>query len=236
MDLVNFAASEVILRNRKPPVHRRKAARLSIAASLVRGPIGLLVPILAERAQGSTGRTEEGVAVPNVVGSTLDAATAVLQTGRLVVESRRAYSADVRKDTVISQEPQAHVPRPFGSTVRLLVSDGGVPPAPAPDVGPSDTATAEQLETAKQEIESQFAAAKQEIETQFTAAEQEIETQFTAVKQEIEAQITTHLRATRRDIEQDIVRHVKGATDSLAAQIAELKGLVETAAKKPAKN
>jgi hypothetical protein len=152
LDVINFAASEVILRNGPGPVEPATAARLSIAASLLPGIAGLLVPIIAVRSQASVGGGRERIAVPDVTGNPLDDASATLKADRLLAQPRRVFSNEVEKGTVIRQVPAGGEDVPENFPVQLTVSDG---PPPDGDDG-NDVVTTEDLEAAKLELEARI--------------------------------------------------------------------------------
>ena len=55
LDVLDIVASQVILRNVANPPSPQDTARLSIASGLVPGPVGLVLPIVASRAQSGGG-------------------------------------------------------------------------------------------------------------------------------------------------------------------------------------
>ncbi len=73
------------------------------------------------------------VAVPSVVGKTLDEAEAALAEAGLKAQVTQEYSDTVPEGRVISQSPKAGTFLPPGSTVRLVVSRGPAP-VQVPDV------------------------------------------------------------------------------------------------------
>lgn len=169
-DVVNIVASEVILRNAANRVDPATTARTSIAAGLIPGVMGLVVPLVVARAQKANGGgngSAEGAAVPNVADgyTTLDQATKTLAADTFTVKTQHAFSAEVKSGVVISQSPRAGVVRPLNSAVAVVVSDG---PPPSQDVlgTGGEPVTEDDLSAAKQEIEGQLTAAKQEIESQ----------------------------------------------------------------------
>jgi hypothetical protein len=189
LDVVNIVGSEVILRSAAPRADPATTARISIAAGLIPGIAGLVLPIVAARSRlgsggGGGGGGSEGVVVPNVSDgkTTLEQATTKLTADSLVAASQPAYSADYEKDIVISQRPQAGSVRPLNSTVRLVVSDG-----PPPSGGGTGTSaggvTADQLMAAKQEIEQQLRNSRRDIEVT-------IERRIKTATDELSAQIT----------------------------------------------
>lgn len=130
LDVLNIVASQVILRNVTNPPDAQTTARLSIASGLVPGPVGLVLPIVAGRAQsggGNGGGGGEGVIVPDVEGETREAATAELEGSRLTVTVQRAFSTEVESGTVVRQRPPAGSVRPLNSSVTIVVSDGAPP-------------------------------------------------------------------------------------------------------------
>lgn len=129
LDVLNIVASQVILRNVANPPDAQTTARLSIASGLVPGPVGLVLPIVAGRAQsgGNGGGGAEGVIVPDVEGETKDAATTALEARHLEVAVRKAFSTDADKGKVMRQRPAAGSVRPLNSTVTIVVSDGAPP-------------------------------------------------------------------------------------------------------------
>lgn len=179
LDVVNIAASEVILRNSGNGVDKATIARTSIAAGLIPGVLGLVVPLVVARSQKANGggSTAEGTEVPNVAdgNTTLDQATQKLATSRFGISSHRAFSADVKSGIVISQTPKAGTIRPLDSRVSVVVSDGPPPPQGVPGSG-SVPATEDELFAAKLEIESQLSSAKQEIENQIAGLGTKIDT------------------------------------------------------------
>jgi len=82
------------------------------------------------------------VAVPPVVGQTLDQAIAVLEGAGFKVGPPRYVDSDQPKDTVIGQDPTGNSSAPLGSTITLTVSKGPKT-ATVPDV------TGEDVESAK---------------------------------------------------------------------------------------
>ena len=133
LDVMNIVASQVILRNSANPPNAGTTARASVAAGLVTGPMGLVVPIIVARQQPSGGGgSSEGVIVPDVVKESEAEAKTELEGSRLKVTARRAYSAETEKGTVVSQNPPAGALRPLGSAVEITVSDGP-PPEGTPD-------------------------------------------------------------------------------------------------------
>jgi hypothetical protein len=190
LDVVNIVGSEVILGSRRSTVDAATKARVSIAAGLIRGLPGLVLPIVVARARQTRGDGGgEGVVVPNVSDgkTTLDGATTKLKDSRLGVASERAYSTEYAQNIVISQRPQAESVRPLNSTVRLIVSDGK-PPAgdTVPITGGATGVTGGQLNAAKQELEQQ---------------------------------LTKQLANTRHDIEATLEQRIQAASDGLSAQI-----------------
>ena len=136
LDVLNIVASQVILRNVANPPSPQDSARLSIASGLVPGPVGLVLPIVASRAQsggGNGGGGGEGVIVPDVEGDGREAATAELEGSRFKVTVEKAFSADVEAGTVVRQRPPAGSVRPIKSTVTIVVTDG-----PPPENGEDD--------------------------------------------------------------------------------------------------
>lgn len=166
LDVTNVVASEMILRNSGTPVDTGTTARASIAAGLIPGVVGLLVPLVAARAKKPNGEAE-GAVVPLVADghTTLDEATQRLAANTFAVTSQRAYSADVKPGVVISQSPRPGATRPLKSSVALVISDGPPPTGNLP-VPSGHPATEDDLSAAKQDIEGQLTAAKLEIETQ----------------------------------------------------------------------
>ncbi len=199
LDVVNIVGSEVILGSSRPPVDPATKARISIAAGLIRGIPGLLLPIVVARGPqpgggGGGGGGGEEVVIPNVSDgkTTLDEATTRLKDSSLAVTAQRAYSTESAKDIVISQRPHAGTLRPLNSTVRLVVSDG-----PPSSVGTSTGTTT-------------------------SAAGGVTADQLNAAKLELEQQLTKQLSNTRHDIETTIERRIKAASDELSAQITGL--------------
>ncbi len=74
------------------------------------------------------------VAVPNVVGKTINEATALLQGAGLKVQQTTANSDTVENGKVISSNPSAGIQVAVGTTVTITVSTG--PATPPPDPGP----------------------------------------------------------------------------------------------------
>jgi len=145
LDVLNIVASQVILRNVANPPSPQDTARLSIASGLVPGPVGLVLPIVASRAQsGGGGGSGEGVIVPDVEGDGREAATAELEGSRFKVTVEKAFSADVEAGTVVRQRPAAGSVRPLKSTVTIVVSDGPPPENGEDDDG--DTVTRAEFE------------------------------------------------------------------------------------------
>lgn len=152
LDVINFVASEVILRNGRAPAEPATAARLSLAASLIPGVAGLVVPIIAARPRVSVGGAER-IAVPDVVGSSLDDASATLKADRLLTRARSVFSNEVVKGTVIRQVPVGGADVPENFSVQLIVSDG---PPPPDDGGEGDVVTPKDLDAAKLELEARI--------------------------------------------------------------------------------
>ena len=149
LDVLNIVASQVILRNVNNPPDAQTTARLSIASGLVPGPVGLVLPIVAGRAQsggGNGGGGGEGVIVPDVAGKGQADASTALEASRLTVSVRRAFSTTVEKGTVVRQNPAANSVRPLRSTVTIIVSDGQ-PPANSGSGG-SNTVTKVEFDAA----------------------------------------------------------------------------------------
>jgi hypothetical protein len=147
LDVLNIVASQVILRNVNNPPDAQTTARLSIASGLVPGPVGLVLPIVAGRAQSGGGNGGgEGVIVPDVAGKSQADASTALEASRLTVSVRRAFSTTVEKGTVVRQNPAANSVRPLRSTVTIIVSDGQ-PPANGGSGG-SNTVTKTEFDAA----------------------------------------------------------------------------------------
>ena len=131
LDVLNIVASQVILRNVNNPPDAQTSARLSIASGLVPGPVGLVLPIVAGRAQsgggGGNGGGGEGVLVPDVGGKNEADATKALEDSRLTVSPTNAFSTTAAKGTVVRQNPAANSVRPLRSRVTIIVSDGPPP-------------------------------------------------------------------------------------------------------------
>jgi hypothetical protein len=131
LDVLNIVASQVILRNVNNPPDAQTSARLSIASGLVPGPVGLVLPIVAGRAQsgggGGNGGGGEGVLVPDVGGKNEADATKALEDSRLTVSPTNAFSTTAAKGTVVRQQPAANSVRPLRSRVTIIVSDGPPP-------------------------------------------------------------------------------------------------------------
>ena len=75
------------------------------------------------------------VAVPNVVGKTINEATALLQGAGLKVQQTNASSDTVESGKVISSNPSAGIQVAVGTTVTITVSTGPAAPPP-PEPGP----------------------------------------------------------------------------------------------------
>ncbi len=75
------------------------------------------------------------VAVPNVVGKTINEATAMLQGAGLKVQQTNATSDTVEDGKVISSNPSAGIQVAVGTTVTITVSTGPAT-TPPPDPGP----------------------------------------------------------------------------------------------------
>lgn len=137
LDVMNIVASQVILSNATTPPDPETTARVSVAAGLVPGPIGLVLPIIAGRQAAEDGGGQEGIIVPDVEGETREAATAELEGSRLKVTVQKAFSTGVKSGTVVRQNPAAGSVRPLNSTVTIIVSDG-----PPPENGEDDSGDA----------------------------------------------------------------------------------------------
>ena len=74
-------------------------------------------------------RAVEGVEVPDVVGLSLDDATARLEDAELTVRSEEVFSEDVEVGLVVAQSPQPGVRVEGGAEVALSVSKGPEPAA-----------------------------------------------------------------------------------------------------------
>lgn len=139
LDVMNIVASQVILSNATTPPDPETTARVSVAAGLIAGPIGLVLPILAGRQAAEDGGGQEGVIVPDVEGESREAATAELEGSRLKVAVQKAFSTEVKSGTVVRQNPAAGSVRPLNSTVTIIVSDGAPPENGEDDSGDSVT-------------------------------------------------------------------------------------------------
>ena len=73
------------------------------------------------------------VAVPNVVGKTINEATALLQGAGLKVQQTSAPSDTVENGKVISSNPSAGIQVAVGTTVTITVSTGPAAPPPDPE-------------------------------------------------------------------------------------------------------
>jgi hypothetical protein len=133
LDVMNIVASQVILSNATTPPDPETTARVSVAAGLVPGPIGLVLPILAGRQAAEDGGGQEGIIVPDVEGKSREAATAELEGSRLKVTVQKAFSTKAESGIVVRQSPAAGSVRPLNSTVTIIVSDG-----PPPENGEDD--------------------------------------------------------------------------------------------------
>lgn len=80
-------------------------------------------------------RAVEGVEVPDVLGLSLDDATAVIEEAGLTVRSDEVFSSDVDAGLVVSQSPQPGTRVESGAEVGLSVSKG---PEPAANVSVPD--------------------------------------------------------------------------------------------------
>ena len=124
-----------------PPEGERERdwRRWAIVVGIIALVVGALLVLLALR--------PEKVAVPNVVGTQLAAASTVLRNAGFDVEVERVVNAAPR-DRVLRQDPQPRTEVSEGSTVNLTVSDGPGQ-TPVPDVSRLPKAEAqEELEEA----------------------------------------------------------------------------------------
>jgi hypothetical protein len=133
LDGLNAAVAAAILNKAQPDVRTRGV----VLAAFVPGALGLALPFVLSR-QSDPGTptptpvpTTEGVIVPDISSTRMDvkSATARLELAGLVVAPAvRAFSLDLTRDQVISQNPSAGTAVTLGSTVTLTVSDGPLPP------------------------------------------------------------------------------------------------------------
>ncbi|MDE6434292.1 MAG: Stk1 family PASTA domain-containing Ser/Thr kinase [Lachnospiraceae bacterium] len=87
----------------------------------------------------------EMIEVPNVVGKSLEEATALLKAAGFEVEADEEYDEEVEKNLIISQEPNGESEAAKGSTVKVVVSKGEeVKVAVVPDLKKKTVTEAEQ--------------------------------------------------------------------------------------------
>jgi len=188
IDVLNLVASEVILGNAPTPVDPATKARVSIAAALVPGPIGLALPIITvqRRGSGSGGGASTGVAVPNVTGLSQDAAKSVLQRSQLAFTPVPAFSTEVENDYVVRQTPDAGQILPLGGTVRLVISAG---PPQGPQQEPPPVTKAD-LDATKVELENRLSTGLEGVKTELGSQISTVSTNLEAAKNELDQRIT----------------------------------------------
>ncbi|MBO6015359.1 MAG: Stk1 family PASTA domain-containing Ser/Thr kinase, partial [Lachnospiraceae bacterium] len=93
----------------------------------------------------------KGYDVPNVEGSQVDDAVALLEQNGFVVARDYANSDSVKKDVVISQSPTASSKSPKGATVTIVISEGAkIEKVSVPDLrGMTESAARQKLEDVK---------------------------------------------------------------------------------------
>jgi len=193
IDVLNLVASEVILGNTPTPVDPATKARVSIAAALVPGPIGLALPIITARrvgdggGGGGGGGGGNGVAVPDVTGLSQASAEAVLKRNRLAFTSVQAFSTEVTKEDVISQTPDAGTILPLGGTVRLVISLG---PPDIDNNGDTTPVTTADLDEAKEELENRFSTGLDGLKTELGNQINTVSANVEAAKNELDQRIS----------------------------------------------
>jgi beta-lactam-binding protein with PASTA domain len=143
LDVMNIVASQVILGNATNPPDPETTARVSVAAGLFAGPMGLVLPILAGRQAAEGGGSKKDVIIPDVVGRDVNSAKSELKAISLEVKEQRGFSAEHQKDIVVRQSPFADTLRPLNSTVELTVGDG---PKKGDDAGKDEPLTRAEFE------------------------------------------------------------------------------------------
>jgi len=133
----NLVFSLLLLRQRHVP--RNKALAASLGASLIPGPIGLVLPLIVTRGRqvggggggAVTGVIDRGdvfVKVPDVVGEKeADAVQAVQQADLSPVTSTFFSDDDKVVGTVVDQDPAANKFAQVGSEVNLVVAQKPAP-------------------------------------------------------------------------------------------------------------
>jgi PASTA domain len=132
-DTTNLVFSLLLLRQRR--VSREKALAASVGASLIPGPIGLVLPLILTRGRqggggggggGISGVIDRGdvlVKVPDVVGEKeTDAVQAVQHADLSPVTSTFFSDDDKVVGTVVDQDPAANKFAQVGSEVNLVVA------------------------------------------------------------------------------------------------------------------
>ncbi|MQA02945.1 MAG: Stk1 family PASTA domain-containing Ser/Thr kinase [Streptosporangiales bacterium] len=119
--------------DRQPGHRRKKKSRRALLFTLL--AFGLVIALILGLAAWGAMQDDEGprrVAVPDVVGDAVGAATTELKQAGFNVETEEKFSKKVAEGNVISQAPDAKKRATKGSTVTLTVSKGekqvNVPP------------------------------------------------------------------------------------------------------------
>jgi hypothetical protein len=134
-DPLNVMFSLALLKDKKVP--REKALAASIGAGLLGGPMGLLLPVMVAGGSGSTGGTTTTtttgkpagffggtvkVAVPEVVGQSIDDAAKSVSDAGLRSTTSITYTDEAEHGAVVQQDPESGRLVPEASVVDLTVA------------------------------------------------------------------------------------------------------------------